>query len=352
MTKRSSLPTTPPSVLEESLYQSCRSRMERGSLSFFAAARLLGRKDQRAVTLLYAWCRYCDDRIDGQNLGHRDAPVDQHLLPETDRTALLNQLMVDTKTMMTDPQKFREALFNQSLDPALLAMGYLAHHRGLPYFYAEELLKGMAMDLQPPHYQTLGDLKVYGYHVAGVVGVMFSHLVGLRDPMARELAAELGIAMQLTNIARDIIDDAKLGRIYLPREILKDHGLPQDPESLLREWDHIRRSPEKSPQLFLAVQEILTEADRLYATARSGLKQLPWRAAWAAGAACYLYQAIGTQILNRKNRAWVSRTKLSKGAKIAGIFKALLLLVRDLPFRISHPWKLSSPQDLWRYFSS
>lgn len=359
--RRRPRPPVPPSLLlEETLYRRCLGRMKKGSLSFFTAARLLGHHEHRAIAMLYAWCRYCDDQIDGQNLGHRDALLSPLLHPtgspeNPDRDNILDRLMVQTKSMMTDRKAFREAFSQSTLDPALVAMGYLAHHRGLPYFYAEELLKGMAMDLTPPHYQTIKDLKVYGYHVAGVVGVMFTYLVGLSTPSARAQAADLGIAMQLTNIARDIIDDAYLGRIYLPRSLLIHYGLPQEPQEFLKAFKNSTSPTDGAPlapenqALPHAVRDLLKEADRLYEQAGNGLKYLPWRAAWAAASARFIYQSIGDRILAKKAKAWETRCSVSTATKIWGVAKGLLLLAKDFPYRLRHPWKLRLSHDYWRY---
>jgi phytoene synthase len=257
--------------------------------------------------------------------------------------------------MMNDRQEFSRALSQLArqpdldngggvpIDPALVAMGYLAHERGLPYFYAEELLKGMEMDLSPPRYKSLPELTVYCYHVAGVVGVMFSHLVGLGNDAARQQASELGIAMQLTNICRDILDDAVIGRIYLPQDLLAKHSVPFEPSALAMHREG----------LAAAALELLNEAESLYQSASAGFKHLPWRAALAASAARNLYRRIGREVRRRGPRAWQTRCRVTEAGKLWEVSKSLGSLVADIPYRIRHPWQGRShqSQNLWRFIS-
>jgi phytoene synthase len=359
---------------EEILLGICRQQMSKGSVSFYTAARLLPADQRAAIFLLYGWCRAMDDLTDGQNLGHRDLPTEvldapfggKQDAPSPEellrRGKTLNQVANDLQRIMTDRSWYREKLSDllrsQTSQPEnpgrkkppspsslaqgdwpLVAMGYLAHEKGLHPFYAQELLKGMAMDLSPPHYQTLQDLKSYCYHVAGVVGVMYSDIVGLRDDRAKKYASDLGIAMQLTNICRDILDDAAIGRIYLPRSMMEHYGIPFDP----RELGGYKEA------LAELTDELLQHADVLYARASKGFCDLPWRAALAASAACAIYREIGVKVRRRKSHAWDVRCRVGGLRKIILLCRSLGPILRDIPFRWRHPWQRSIPQNTWRF---
>ena len=106
-----------------------------------------------------------------------------------------------------------------------MALQYIVRRYGIPAHYASELIEGMAMDVRGIRYANLRELLLYCYRVAGTVGLMMSHVMGLRDESALKHAADLGIAMQLTNIARDVTEDASMGRIYLPLDWLDEANI-------------------------------------------------------------------------------------------------------------------------------
>src|SRR5574341_1035324 len=177
--------------------QECRDIMTKGSKSFSLAAKLFDPTTRDAAVFLYGWCRYCDDQVDevGKSADRADLEV------------RLKRLKEKTASAFTfEPQT--EAVF--------IALQHIVHRYGIPSHYALELIEGMAMDVRGVRYANLRELLLYCYRVAGTVGLMMSHVMGLRDESALRNAAALGIAMQLTNIARDIVEDAAVGRIYLP----------------------------------------------------------------------------------------------------------------------------------------
>jgi phytoene synthase len=195
----------------------CRERIMRGSKSFSLAARLFDASTQDDAFALYAWCRTCDDAIDGSELGFRDGAAAQPDPEEALRR--LTDLISRTRAAYAG---------QPSDDPVFRAFGAVARRRGIPEHYAIELLEGMAMDIRRQRYETIDDLLLYCYRVAGTVGLMMSHIMGLRDETALRHAADLGIAMQLTNIARDVKDDFEAGRVYLPLRWLADAGVAPD----------------------------------------------------------------------------------------------------------------------------
>ncbi len=154
--------------------------------------------------MLYAWCRHCDDVIDGQDLGHG---------METPDAASARQRLTALYA------KTRAALAGEPTDdPDFAAFQRVALRRHIPERYAIELIDGFAMDVAARRYETLEDTLDYCWHVAGVVGVMMALVMGIEpdDLPTLRRAQDLGLAFQLTNISRDVIEDAQNSRIYLP----------------------------------------------------------------------------------------------------------------------------------------
>lgn len=264
--------------------------IRRGSKSFAAAARLFDARTRGHAYMLYAWCRHCDDQIDGQEYGFAGAPVSA-----SERLERLQSLRDST----------REAFSGRPIgDPVFAAFQRVVREAGIEQRHAMELLAGFEMDVRGTRYPQLPDTLLYCYRVAGVVGVMMACVMGARDREVLARAADLGIAFQLTNIARDVLDDAAAGRCYLPESWLQEAGVPVDGVA----------SSAHREQVFTVVRRLLGEADRYYASARQGLAALPFRSAWAVATALGVYREIGELVLARgadawRERAWVSRPR-------------------------------------------
>lgn len=268
--------------------------IRRGSKSFAAAARLFGPAMRADAVLLYAWCRHCDDMIDGQDLGF----AAQRTFPGSPEQRL-TALRAETQA----------ALRGETADPVFAAFGDLIRRHGIPERYAFEHLDGYAMDVAGLRYETLDDTLRYCYGVAGVVGIMMAHLMGVRDPATLERACDLGLAFQLTNIARDIVEDAKAGRVYLPGVWLREAGIP--PEAVA--------AREHRPALAGVACRLVRAADPLYASAAVGIRALPFRAAWAVSTARRVYRAIGVEVVRRGPAAWDRRVSTSAVLKIGHV---------------------------------
>jgi 15-cis-phytoene synthase len=269
--------------------------IQAGSKSFATASKLFDRETRASAYLLYAWCRHCDDVIDGQELGFKSAADAQH--DPQHQIAELRRLTTD-------------ALDGKSMrDPVFAAFQRVAEKHAIPSRHAFELLDGFAMDVSGRSYATIDDTLSYCYHVAGVVGVMMAMVMGVRDDETLDRASDLGLAFQLTNIARDVTDDAKVGRIYLPRRWLDEAGIP--PERLL---DLRHREC-----LYHVVVRLLALADDYYESSRAGLARLPMRSRWAVATARHLYRQIGREVRRRGSRAWDSRVSASSAQKIAAV---------------------------------
>ena len=264
-----------------------------GSKSFAAAARILDPGVRESASMLYAWCRYCDDVIDEQSLGH--GRLDSGTTP----AARLEHLRRMT----------RRAIAGEPIDdPAFAALQTVAARHHIPEVHAFELLDGFAMDVEQRTYRTLEDTLEYCYHVAGVVGVMMAMVMGVRDRATLDRAADLGIALQLTNIARDVIDDAQIGRVYLPRDWLAAAGVDAGAVA----------SPEARQRVFTVTARLLDAAEPYYRSADSGIACLPWRSAWGIATARSVYHRIGARVRARGATAWDTRVI------VPGYEKALL----------------------------
>ena len=161
------------------------------------------------------------------------------------------------------------------------------------------------MDVDARTYPSLDDTLLYSYHVAGVVGVMMAHVMGVRERLVLQRAADLGIAFQLTNISRDVVEDAGAGRLYLPGEWLAEEGVAEGQVA----------EEASRPALARVARRLLLEAERYYDSAHHGLAALPLRAAWAVATARGVYRDIGLEVLARGPRAWDRRVVVSRPRK-------------------------------------
>ena len=231
---------------------------------------------KRHAHMLYAWCRYCDDVIDGQNLGF--AIAEPGAGPHVPRREDLDFLRRQTQAAING---------ETVTEPAFLALQEVVQATNMPPDYPFDLLRGFQMDVEAREYRSLNDTLEYCYYVAGVVGVMMAIIMGVdqddHDTLNR--ACDLGIAFQLTNICRDIIDDAEVGRVYLPAAWLEEAGVPATPEAMLdRENRH---------DVWSVALRVLEEADRYYKSSGPGVRRLPIRAGFAVAAARGVYRDIG-----------------------------------------------------------
>jgi phytoene synthase len=307
---------------QAALVDTSRLIIQKGSKSFAAAAKLFDEETRENAYLLYAWCRHCDDVIDNQELGFDSKPQD----PAVTRQ-ILAELRTKTQAAIDD-QPSEEAVFE--------GLRYVLKRNEIPARYPLELLDGFEMDATGHQYGTLSETLQYCYYVAGVVGVMMAYVMGTRDPEALERATDLGIAFQLTNISRDVHEDAEVGRIYLPGDWLAEAGIPS--EEILQ--------PQHAAKLAKVVERLLNEADRYYKSADEGLRALGFRSAWAVAAARDVYRAIGQIVRERGEHAWQERVVVRKRRKLLGVAEGMLDAARASLFdRHTNP----APRDskLW-----
>ena len=273
--------------------------MRQGSKSFAAAARLFDKRTRHDCVMLYAWCRHCDDVIDGQTLGQ-----DQQANFRAGQMGRLTQLRKQTADALEG---------GRSNDPIFIALSRVVQRAFIPARHPQELLEGFAMDVDSRRYETVADVLDYGYHVAGVVGVMMAMIMGVRQPALLDRASDLGIAFQLTNIARDVIDDARAGRVYLPDDLLARAGVSQvDPDDR-GQW----------PALYNAAVQLLDIAEPYYTSSKAGMAALPLRSAWAIATARRVYRAIGQKLRAGGPAAWEERVSTSTAQKLGLLAMAL-----------------------------
>lgn len=263
----------------------------RGSKSFAAAARLFAPSQRRDAVMLYAWCRHADDMVDGQTLGHEQ--IADFRQGQLERVAELKRR---TKAVLAG---------QKTTDPAFKALQLVAQRNAIPAKHPLALIDGFEMDARQRTYETIDDTLDYCYHVAGVVGVMMTMIMGARSDAVLDRASDLGIAFQLTNIARDVVEDAEAGRVYLPQQWIRQAGITAvDPASQTQ---------------LLALHRIalrlLEHAEPYYASALAGISALPPRSAWAVAAARRIYRDIGRRVRSDGPSAWKERVSTGKGRK-------------------------------------
>lgn len=292
-------------------HERCAAAIRAGSRSFHAASLLLPPRIRKPAYGLYAFCRLSDDAVDLEDGSHE---------------AVARLRMRLANACDGRPQDA----------PADRAMADLMRAYAIPRAAPEALLEGLAWDAEGRRYQSFGDLQVYAMRVAGAVGVMMTLMMGVRCPSTLARACDLGVAMQLTNIARDVGEDARAGRLYLPLDWLLEAGV--DPEAFLA-------SPVATPAVKAVVARLLREADLLYARARRGVAYLPAGCRPAILAAALLYAEIGHTLGRRYAFDSISgRARVRGRTRLALLGKAVALspwLARD----ISEP-ALASARDL------
>lgn len=258
-----------------------RAVLARHGRSFHWAARLLPEDMAEDAAALYAFCRHVDDLSDRGD-GGGTARATLSVL----RAGIAAGLPVneDAKVFLA-----------------------LSQRRKIPVNPALHLIDGAIADMAGPRLATAQDLVVYGYRMAGTVGQMMCPLLGARHRVAEAFAIDLGIAMQLTNIARDVVEDARMGRRYLPADIL---GCDPDPAAL------VHPDPALAARLWDAILAVLGMARGYYRSADRGMAFLPPRPRLAILTAARVYEGIGGAIRRGgPDRYWTRRAVVGPAGK-------------------------------------
>jgi phytoene synthase len=307
-----------------------------GSKSFRLAGRLLPRQVSDDAAVCYAWCRRADDLVD-------DSP---------DPAAGVRRLHVELERIYSGvPIATGGESGGGTGDAVLAAFQELVERRCIPCAYPAALVAGFAMDAAGVRYRSWADLELYGYRVAGVVGLMMTHVLGVHDPRCLPAAARLGMAMQLTNICRDVLEDWQLGRLYLPAQLLGQPAQtgvrPPRPERGVHLDDRSRLPPAPlRPLMVAAVRQLLARAGRYYGAASVGFIDLPWRSSFAIRVAALVYAEIGQVLLRRGCDVFGGRAVVPGWRKLWLVGRAALAAVGELPRRgwlRFERWRRGSP---------
>jgi phytoene synthase len=269
----------------------CREAIRHGSLSFHAASKLLPARVRDPALALYAFCRLADDEVD----------------LKADKVGSVLRLRDRLDAVYAGRPK------DAPTDRAFAAM---VEEFEMPRALPDALLEGLAWDAEERRYQTLSGVMDYSARVASAVGAMMCVLMRVRDANALARACDLGVAMQLTNIARDVGEDAAERRIYLPLEWLDEAGLT--PDGFLAD-------PRSTKALRGMVKRLVMEANRLYMRSEAGLRALPVSCRPGIFGARFIYAGIGGQLQTMGYDSLSARARTSKLQKIGWLGQSVLL---------------------------
>ena len=266
----------------------CHEAIRHGSLSFHAASKLLPAKVRDPALALYAFCRLADDEVD-----------------EGDYQA---------GAVFRLQERLDAAYAGKPINaPEDRAFASIVEDFEMPRALPEALLEGLAWDAAEHRYDTLSGVRDYSARVASAVGAMMCVLMRVRDPDALARACDLGVAMQLTNIARDVGEDARMGRIYLPLDWLAEFDI--DPANFVRD-------PLPTNNVRKMVKRLLAEADRLYRRSEAGINVLPLQARTGIWAARLIYAGIGSQLKRQGFDSISMRARTSPRQKLGWVAQA------------------------------
>jgi 15-cis-phytoene synthase len=289
-------------MIDTATANECRAIIRHHSKSFALASSLLPRAVRDEVSVVYAWCRTVDDAIDHSQGAEQQANL-RRIRRELD--AVFNG----------DPME----------DPNMRALQRVVTTRRIPKHYFTELVNGLEMDATGMRYETFQDLLSYCFRVAGTVGLIMCHVLGVRHPIALRHAAHLGIAMQITNICRDVREDWARGRLYIPVELLRKHGAAHLSDLIGQPMPPDAREP-----LAHAVKELLVSAARYYASGNDGLRYLTWRCTVAVRTASVVYARIGDKVAQTGYDVFAGRVFVPKAEKLRVILRTLAASVPEL----------------------
>jgi 15-cis-phytoene synthase len=268
-------------------YEHCANITYQNSRTFYMASSLLPVEKRQAVRALYAFCRVSDDLVDNAEMD-----ASEQLAAWRQRTVLG---------------------VNETGDSVALAWADARRRYHIPPLFADQLLQGVSKDLNRVRYETFNELTEYCYGVACTVGLMSMHITGYHGPEAFPYAIRLGVALQLTNILRDVGEDWKMGRLYLPKEELDAFGLSEDDIQsgmVTSRWRDFMRFQ-------------IERARRLYSESLPGIQLLNLDGRFAIAAAAELYQSILIRIEENDYDVFhhrASLTKLGKLSRLPGIW--------------------------------
>lgn len=283
-------------------YRSCEQITKSHSRTFHMASGLLPRTKRRSARALYAFCRVCDNLVDAPQEG-------------TDPLADLDRWRCQVLNVQS-----------ASDDPVAVAWADTRARYQIPWRYAEQLMAGVAQDVEKTRYETFDELALYCYAVASTVGLMAMHIIGFQDARAIPYAVKLGVALQLTNILRDVGEDWRLGRLYLPQEELAAFGLSEQDIAAGQVDDRWRS----------LMQFQIARTRLLYDEALPGIALLTKDGRFAITAASQLYRAILDDIEAHDYDVFQRRAHVTNWGKLQRL-PAIWGLARRIALEVEEP---------------
>lgn len=257
--------------------------------------------------MLYAWCRRCDDLADAQDMGGE-------LGDQSDIASAVKHIRLLTQAALNG---------QPTADPAFDAFGQVASEVGLTMDDADAVIAGFELDAEDWRPRTEADLMRYCWHVAGAVGVMMALVMGVKRENADTLdrACDLGLAFQLANIARDVVEDDAADRCYLPVEWLVEEDIEPGQHT----------KPHHRQELADMAARLVRRMEVHAASSRIGAARLPFRSRWAILSAARIYTAIGREVRVKGPAAWDQRVYTSKLQKIGHAMAAFVEALVNRP---------------------
>ena len=286
--------TSKVTVLEEIIEKDANDILARYGKSFHWARRFLGTRASDQSTSLYAFCRYLDDIADNENN--------------------LDKLLKVKNFLIKQDKKC-------SVHPYVDSFVRLSKEINIPEYAPQDLLSGLISDQGEVLIPNEASLIKYSYQVAGTVGLMMASVLGASNQKSLAFAIDLGIAMQLTNIARDVLEDASNNRRYLPGTWCNNTG----PKEIL---DCAKKIEAKeTANISSAINRVLILAERYYQSGISGLRYLPIRNHLAIGIAAIVYRLIGRRLMKQGTMWWNGREVIGSGRKVTHSFLVMTTLI-------------------------
>ena len=267
----------------ELAYDHCQRIAKEHAKNFYYAFRTLPPRKRRAIYAAYAFCRHCDDVAD------EEMPLDEK-----------RRLFAETRGRLA------ESLDGRSDDPVFAALAGATREFDIPAEYLEEIIQGIEMDLTWTRFQNFEELRNYCYRVASVVGLLCIEVFEYTDPNAKEHAIDLGLAMQLTNIMRDVKEDAERGRIYIPLDEIASFGYSE--QQLM---DGVVNDEFRNLMAFQAER-----ARRYFESGRRLLPLLPAESRACPAVLHGVYSALLNRIVASRYDVFQRRIGLSKAEKL------------------------------------
>lgn len=305
----------------EIAYRYCESVTKNHAKSFYFAAKFLPRKKQLPIYALYALCRHVDDEVDEAEVSSERQAVaaverwKEKLSLIYNQTERVQSAKYKVQNLSSKIQNEKLRIQNsEDQNLVLLAWAHLLETYKIPQNLPLELMKGVLMDTHINRYETFEELYVYCYRVASTVGLMSSEIFGYSEPETLKYAEALGIAMQLTNILRDIKEDAAMNRVYLPQEDLRKFSVGEK-----------QIFENRLDENFIELLKFEIERARnYYAEAERGIPLLEKDARFTVLLASKIYGGILDEIEKQNYDVFARRARTTNRQKISMIPKVWL----------------------------